>query len=250
MAKLGSANALGMVAGPAIAGWLAAESLALALYAAAALPVLALAVIWLALPTQPPVARPAGPRPAGGVRLTDPRLRPACLAAFTAMGSVAIAQVTVGFFAIDRFGLSEEAGARLAGLSLTAVGVALIVSQQFVMRMKAVPPLRWIRVGALIAGLGFLAVLPVRAQPLLPLCYGVAAFGMGFIFAAFQAMAANAVQPHEQGAAAGTVSAAQGLGMVLGPLIGTLAYRLAPGVPYALIGAALLALSLGTLRSR
>jgi MFS family permease len=67
---------------------------------------------------------------------------------------------------------------------------------------------------------------------------------MGLIFPNFQAMAANAVQPHEQGAAAGTLSAAQGLGMVLGPIAGTLLYRVSPALPYLLVGAGLWALAL------
>jgi len=49
-------------------------------------------------------------------------------------------------------------------------------------------------------------------------------------------MASNAVEAHEQGAAAGTVGAAQGLGVVLGPLIGTLLYEWGPGVPYLSAG--------------
>ncbi|WP_225783924.1 MFS transporter [Xenophilus sp. Marseille-Q4582] len=245
MAKLGSANALGMVAGPAAAGWLASRDLGLALYAAAALPAIAFVLIALRLPARAPVAAPAGgPGGKGGIGLWDARLRLPVLTAFIAMASVAVAQVSVGFFAIDRFGLREEEGARVAGLALTAVGCALILSQQLVMRLRGVPPLRWVWVGALISGLGFLSVFWIHSQAALLAAYGCAAFGMGFIFPTFQAMAANAVQAHEQGAAAGNLSAAQGLGMVLGPLIGTLVYRLAPGAPYALVGAALLTLSL------
>ena len=254
MAKLGSANALGMVAGPAAAGWLASRDLGLALYVAAALPAVALLLIALRLPSRPPVAAPAGPAggPGGkGIGLWDARLRLPVLTAFIAMASVAVAQVSVGFFAIDRFGLREEEGARVAGLALTAVGCSLILSQQLVMRLKGVPPLRWVWVGALISGLGFFSVFWIHTQAALLAAYGVAAFGMGFIFPTFQSMAANAVQAHEQGAAAGNLSAAQGLGMVLGPLIGTVIYKLAPGAPYALVGGALLLLSLSVaLRSR
>ncbi|MDO9436926.1 MFS transporter [Hydrogenophaga sp.] len=245
MARLGSANALGMVAGPAAAGWLATQDLGIALYAAAVLPVLALLVIAFGLPHRAPShALPGGgKKPGTKLRLLDPRLRQACLTAFLAMTSVAIAQVLVGFFAIDRLGLSEQQGARVAGLSLTAVGVSLMVSQQFVMRWKSVPPTRWIWIGALIAGTGFSCVLFAYSQTIILACYGFAAFGMGLIFPTFQAMAANAVEPHEQGAAAGVLSAAQGLGMVIGPLAGTLLYHLAPALPYLVVGGALIALS-------
>ncbi|RZL65845.1 MAG: MFS transporter [Variovorax sp.] len=249
MARLGTANAVGLVLGPAAAGGLASVNLSLALYAAAALPAIALLVIWFGLPRKAatPSAPQGGPRAAPGVKLFDPRLRHASLTAFIAMTSVAIAQVLVGFFAIDRLGLGEEAGARAAGFALAAVGIALIVSQQFVMRMKSVPLMRWVWVGALISGAGFASVALAQTQTVLLLCYGIAAFGMGFVFPSFQAMAANAVERHEQGAAAGTVSAAQGLGMVIGPLAGTLLYRFSPGLPYLLIGSALVLLSLFTL---
>ncbi|WP_211297624.1 MFS transporter [Ottowia oryzae] len=241
MAKLGSANALGLVLGPAAAGWLAGRDLALALYFAALLPLLALVVVALGLPSgAPAAARPPGAPP---MKLLDRRLRVAALTAFAAMGSVAIAQVLVGFFAIDRLNLSVVEGARVAGLSLAAVGCSLMVAQQLVMRLKHVPMGRWIGVGALIAGLGFFGVTLVTTQWQMLLSYAVMSFGMGMIFPNFQALAANAVLPHEQGAAAGTLSAAQGLGMVLAPLIGTMLYRVAPALPYAVVGTGLWALA-------
>lgn len=249
MAKLGSANALGMVAGPAAAGWLATQDLGIVLYCATVLPAMALMVIEFGLPRHKqqntPLSVPSSRRTS--MALLEPRLRQASITAFVAMTSVAIAQVLVGFFAIDRLGLNEEEGARVAGLALTAVGVALIVSQQCVMHFKQMALVRWIALGALIAGLGFSSVLLVQSQVALLASYGVAAFGMGLVFPNFQAMAANAVQPHEQGAAAGTLSAAQGLGMVLGPLAGTLLYHIAPALPYLLVGVALIALSLFTM---
>ena len=245
MAKLGSANALGLVIGPAAAGWLAGHDLALALYCAALLPLLALVVVGFGLPAgKPAAARPPGAKP---MKLFDRRLRLATLTGFAAMGSVSIAQVLVGFFAIDRLNLTVIEGARVAGLSLAAVGCALMVAQQLVMRFKQVQMGRWIGVGAVIAGTGFASVTLVASQPHLLICYAVMAFGMGLIFPNFQALAANAVEPHEQGAAAGTLSAAQGLGMVLGPVVGTVLYRVAPSLPYLLVAAGLWALAAVTL---
>jgi len=171
----------------------------------------------------------------------DPRLRLPQLAAFIAMVSVTIAQVTVGFFAIDRLGLDAAAGARMAGIALTAVGVGLILAQALVMKLE-VHPRRWIVLGALISGIGFASVAGVQQAWQLPAAYALAAFGMGFVFPSFQALAADAVEAHEQGAAAGTVAAAQGLGMVAGPMLGTLLYRGGPSLPYLLVGTLLLLL--------
>ena len=161
------------------------------------------------------------------------------VAAFTALFTVAVGQIVVGFFAIDRLGMTPGEGAQAAGMALTTVGVALIITQMIVRRVM-LPPGRMICIGMTTAGIGFGSVLLATGVPTLMLSYFIAAAGMGFVFPAFTAMAANAVQPHEQGAAAGSVGAAQGLGNVLGPLAGSLLYEISPTVPYALAAVLLL----------
>lgn len=242
MARLGAANALGMVFGPAAAGWIASRHLGLALYVVAALPLLSLLLVWWRLPDQPPPAR-AAPGPRAALAWFDPRLRLPVFAVFAAMVSVTIAQVVVGFFAIDRFGLSPAEGARLAGLALTCVGAGLMGSQLLVMRLRAVPPVRFIAIGAVVAAVGFGACSLVVVQWQLLVAYAVAAFGMGFVFPAFQGLAADAVQAHEQGAAQGTVASVQGLGMVVGPMLGTMLYARDPATPYQMVALVLLVLA-------
>ena len=239
LAGLGAVNALGMVMGPALAALLARYSLVLPLYVTAFLPPAALIVAWKTLPRHD--LRRAGPE--SSLRLSDPRLRRPMAVAFIGMFCVAIAQITVGFFAIDRLGLTAAAATPVAGMALTAVGVALILSQ-LVVRRLGWPPLRLIRYGAVVGALGFGAMALVTSAPVLVACFFFAACGMGWLFPAFSALAANSVEAHEQGAAAGTVASAQGLGLVLGPLGGSLLYDLGPGVPYALSGVMLLALAL------
>lgn len=230
LAALGAASAVGMVAGPAFAAALAPHGLSLPLYATGALPLLALAVLWRALPH----ARPTPQHAPGTLALADQRLRRPMALALCAMFSVAVAQATVGFFALDRLGLAPGEAARAAGLALTCVGVALIAAQMAAMRIDWAPA-RMVRVGGLVAALGAGGV--GWADGVAPLClaFGVMAAGMGWVFPAFQALAANAVQAHEQGAAAGTIGAAQGLGMVSGPLAGTLLHGVAPVAPYACV---------------
>ncbi|XDF37044.1 MFS transporter [Paracidovorax avenae] len=230
MASLGAANAVGMVAGPALAAALAQYSLSLPLQVTALLPAIAWLVLWKALPRQ---ENPAAAVPST-LRLSDARLRRPMAVAFIAMFCVAIAQITVGFFAIDRLHLAPGAAARAAGIALTAVGIGLIASQ-LVVRKLDWPPLRLIRTGAVIAAVGFGATAMAGTPAWLAVCYFVAAAGMGAVFPAFAALAANAVGGHEQGAAAGSVGAAQGLGIVLGPLVGTLLYEFGAGVPYLLV---------------
>jgi MFS family permease len=63
---------------------------------------------------------------------------------------------------------------------------------------------------------------------------------MGWVFPSVSALAANSVEAHEQGAAAGSIAAAQGLGIILGPIVGSFVYTLNNGAPFALVGIMLL----------
>ncbi|MFT4103074.1 MAG: MFS transporter [Burkholderiaceae bacterium] len=228
LAAVGAANGMGLVLGPAVAAILTHVDLVLPLVATAVMPLLAFLLLGRSLPHSAPLIAQDGPR----VRLTDPRLRSALTTAFVAMLCVYISQVNVGFFAVDRLGLAPDSAARAASSALAAVGIALIAAQLAVRRYRW-PSRRLVRVGALISAAGFGGIPFAATTTQLVLGYLVAAAGMGLLFPSFAALASNAVQAHEQGAAAGSVGAAQGLGIVVGPLIGTLLYEVGPGVPYA-----------------
>lgn len=239
MASLGAANACGLVLGPAIAALLARYSLSLPFYAMALLPMLGFVVLLLKLPRQELHLK----QPPKAVNLSDPRLRRPLVVAFAAMLCVSIAQITVGFFALDRLQMNPADAAQTAGIALTMVGLALICSQLLVRKLEW-PPLRMIRVGAIVSALGFAGSMFADTAWILWLCFFVSAAGMGWIFPSFAALAANAVEASEQGATAGSVGAAQGLGVVVGPLAGTLIYAVEPRLPYLVAAALLLLIAL------
>jgi MFS family permease len=64
---------------------------------------------------------------------------------------------------------------------------------------------------------------------------GFALLGLSFSFATpgISGSASMAVEPHEQGAAAGYLSAANTSGAILGPLVGPALYNIAPYAPMA-----------------
>ena len=239
MAAIGASSAAGMVIGPGFAGLAAPVSLSLPLYATAALPVIGLLVLWRTLPRDVPKAAPPR-RPLG---LFDPRLRRPMAMAFVAMFSVSIAQIAVGFFALDRLGLDPAGAARASGLSLAIVGTALVCAQ-VILRKLGWPPARLIRIGALVGGVGFASTVLAVNQPMLWASYAVAAFGMGWVYPSISALTANSVEANEQGAAAGTISAAQGLGTIVGPIVGMALYGIDNGAPYMLIGVLLVGAAL------
>ena len=237
MASIGAA--IGMVMGPGLAGLLAGYDLRLPLYLTTLLPILALLVMWHWLPR---VEHHAPPK-AAPLKIGDSRLRRPLMLGFAAMFSVTAAQVTVGFFALDRLRLPSSEAAQSAGIALTAVGVALIL-MQILVRLLNWQPMRLIRVGGAISAVGFASVTLADTSWQLWAGFFVSAAGMGWVFPSVSALAVNAVEAHEKGAAAGTLGAAHGLGMISGPLIGTLIYEVDPGAPYALIALMLLAATL------
>jgi len=235
MAALGAATAFGMTIGPALAAMLLSAGLNVALWAMALPLVLAvILVIWF---VRESVVHADVQTP--DVRIMDPRLRLPVIVAVVATVCVTVGQICVGFYAIDRLGLDELTGGRIAGYAITAAGVALIVSQGLV-RQLSWSPLRLISVGCLLAATGFVGVVFITTSWQLVGAYGVMAFGLGFVFPTFSALAANAVGAHEQGLVAGTVSSAQGLGMVFGPALGGALYGLLPVLPFLSLAGLLL----------
>ncbi|ART79674.1 MFS transporter [Oceanisphaera avium] len=268
MAKLGTANAIGLVAGPMLAGWIAMFDMALALYVATAMPVLAMIMIAWKLPETKPTLLAAAQAPntltptkpaakIAKVDIFDSRLRLPLAAVFVALVAVAITQATVGFLVIDRFSLSLSEGAKTAGYALTAIGGGLIFSQSLMMRIQW-SPTRWLLIGCFLASAGFGAVVLPWATvlgaawspsvwPMLS-AFVLAGMGMGLVRPAVQALTADCVEAHEQGAAAGTVASMQGFAMIVGPLAGTLLYRVSPAAPYSLVVGLLLLLAVAVWR--
>lgn len=253
LAALGVASGASMAIGPALAALLAGRNLEAPLYVMAFLPAIAFIALWFFLPKdgarQP---APGGPSsqsnaPLPNAPLSDRRLRRPAVAAFLCMACVAAAQIIVGFYAIDRLGVTPQESARIAGLALASVGVALIAAQGAVRRYNW-PPERLAAIGPAVAAVGFVLGGFADATALLYAGYFVAATGMGLAWPAISALAANAVDRHEQGAAAGAVSAAQGLGAIVGPTAGVAIYGLAPSAPYVLAAALLAGLALSSAR--
>ncbi len=227
LAALGAAGAFGMVAGPALAGLLAQSSLSLPLYVTALLPAVGFVALWISLPRHEQPRR----RVEASLSLVDPRLRrpmAVCLIVVTAIGA---AQMTVGFFALDRLGLEPVAAARAASLALTLTGIAMILAQLLVRRLGWTAQ-QLIRVGGMVSAVGFTGAALATTVPALAISFFVSALGMGWLFPAFATLATNAVEPHEQGGAAGSIGVMQGLGIVIGPLAGTLLHGVGATVTY------------------
>ncbi len=242
IALLGAANGLGLIAGPVLAAFLVGFGLLVPYYVMAAVAFLAAFAIWRGFVVGERLsaakARAAAPAQVG---LRDPRVWPFLLVGFLTLIALVTAQVTAGFYFQDRLGLTPEGAARAVGLALFASGIAIVVAQAGVIRVLKPEPVTLLRLGLPLALASF--VLMTLASTLTPLvvAYALLGFGVGFVLPGYVSGASLAVGEHEQGAVAGLVGTAQGLGSVLGPLLGTTLYTFGVTLPYLLVMVLLLA---------
>jgi MFS family permease len=232
LAALGAGGALGMVFGPALAAMLATVHLLAPMLATVVLGALAL-VLSSRLPIP---ARTAGESNEAMMGWLDRRLRWPSIVAFCAMFCVMSAQVNTAFYLMDALQVPASQATGQTGIVLTAVGVALIAAQMLV-RFNAKSSRPWsasrlIMVGAMIGATSFALGTAATLLWQLAITYALAGFGMGMVFPAFAALASNAVSPHEQGVAMGTVGAAQASGMVIAPIASTTLYHIEPALPF------------------
>lgn len=230
IAKLAASSGIGMVIGPPIGGYLANFGLSTPLYTFAILPLLGTIALYMILPHEKPVTTEKTPI----LKVFDERLRIPMFAAFITMFSIVTAQVCLGFYIIDKFGLDSLKAAEMTGYILACVGFSFIISQILVSKSN-IEATKLLKYGAFVGMFGYILVFIMNSQLILTLGLCMGAFGMGILFPAYQTLAVNLVKKEEQGASAGTVSAAQGIGMIIGPLASTIVYKLDPTAPFILV---------------
>jgi MFS family permease len=238
MAAFGAAQGLALAAGPALGGVLSLTgNLLVPVYAAPVVLAAIAVVITFALPKPPKRAtRPVTVK----VSPFDRRLWPFLTIGFGLYLALAIVLMTVGFLVQDRLHLSTQDTGRVTGLVMLAGAGMIILVQVAAVPRLGWPPLRLVRVGAVVMTGGML-VVAVGSGGLL-LGAGVAALGagMGFATPGFMSAPTLLATREEQGAVAGLTGSASALAFMGGPLLGTGLYEIAPAVPY-FAGAVLLA---------
>lgn len=228
MAVLGASNSLGAIIGPGMAAAfaLAFTNELIAMYVAAVLMGLGAvaAVFMLQEPTKHHTPRPEG---ATTLKVSDARLRPFMLiwgAFFLTFSSV---QITTAFLIQDRFHLNEyHEIVKITTLCLISMASVITVVQGLVFQLIRVTPQFALR----LCGPSFCAALLTMLFAPAPrvLLIGFALLGLAFACATpgINGGASLLMEPHEQGAASGYLSAANTAGAILGPLVGTSLYRL------------------------
>jgi MFS family permease len=165
-----------------------------------------------------------------------------------------IAGITVqvfGLFTMDRLNVSGEQGAEFAAAGFMVNALAFLATQLGILpRLKLAPRLLMAWGAGLLAGGVALQIFAPSLGAIL-VASAVQGMGAGLARAGFAGGSSIAVQPHEQGAAAGLVVAINGAGFVFSPLFGGVVYeRVGITAPLYITVAILIAMLAFTLRSR
>ncbi|EED31422.1 major facilitator superfamily protein [gamma proteobacterium NOR5-3] len=248
MAKLGTANSLGMILGPAVSGALATLGLLAPLYFAGALAAAAAILVWRALPGIPAPQRLSHDRPRR-MRFLDVRIRRFALTAIALFTGFSAIQQTLGFQLQDQLSLTGVQTAQYTGAALMVSAVFTFIVQVTAMQRLKLPPHIFVRTGLGCMALGSLLIAGFANFTMLAFGMALLGTGLGLSMPAITAGASIAVSSQEQGGAAGVISACPAVGFVSGPIIGGLLYPLAPFGPAlfsALVFAGTIAFLYGT----
>lgn len=224
MARLGTANSMGTILGPAVSGALATLGLLAPLYFAAGLAVVAAAFVGWQLPATPRedlTERRISVR----LRYNDDRIMLFLLTAVGLFVGFSGIQQTLGFQLQDKLHLTGIETAQYTGAALMVSAVFTLLIQVTVMQRVQLKPTDFIRFGlfGLLVGACVIAFFETFAV----LAVGMAFLGSGMAMCmpAISAGASLAVESAEQGAAAGLVSSCPAIGFAVGPVIAGFLYR-------------------------
>ena len=249
MAKLGTASSMGMILGPAFAGATAAFGLMAPLYAAAVLALVMAWLVWKVIPSLSPEEQHKRPK---GAKLgyTDTRIWPfIAIAIGTFMGFAAVQQ-TMGFFLQDQLNLTGVQTAQLTGITMLTSASFTFVVQTTVMQWVNLTPGQFIKIGLLGISLGALVVSSSSEFFLIALGMGIMGAGVGCTMPSIISATSLAVEPHEQGAAAGMIAGCPAIGFGIGPVGAGYLYQFNPHYPHIAAAIFIALLLVGVIASK
>jgi MFS family permease len=245
MALIGSANSLGSILGPMLGGGLAFLGVLVPMYTAAAISLIGAfaAILWLVEPERHREQKKDAPT--SKLKPTDPRLRPYMIMWASFFVFFISLNFVTAFYIEDKFGITDTPTVmRTASIALLCMAAVITVLQGLVLQIIHVSPQVLLRLcgPAFSAGLFTMAFAP----SLFVLFIGFGLLGVAFACAnpGISGSASMKMKPHEQGAAAGYLSAANTLGAILGPVLGTSLYKIQPNAPMLLGGTLFIGISI------
>jgi MFS family permease len=229
MALVGMASGLGMIAGPGLAGAFAEYGMLIPFYVVAGLSVIAGLCVWAFIVEVP---RDISHDEAPHVSLFTRELVPFFMISTMLMTTLSCMQQATGFYLQDTFDLSMEKTTQRVGVALMASALCSVSSQLiFVQRMRWMPK-TLMRTGSPLILLGVLGFISTDNYMIMVAAMGCFGLGFGMMMPGNIASISMKVTGNQQGRVAGVNTSAQGMGFIIGPLIGSGLYQVHPHLPY------------------
>lgn len=239
MALIGGANSLGSMLGPAIGGGLAFLGLLYPMYAAAG--IMFAGTIWAWFKLREPARHsehPAIPT----LKFGDRRLIPFMIVWAVFFLVFISLQFVTAFYIRDKFGYTDPKDmSQIASVALFCMAIVITVTQGGIMQVWKVHPRTALRLCGPCFVIALLAIAYAPNIYLMILGYSFIGISFSFATPGINGGASLAVEPHEQGTAAGLLAASNTIGPILGPAVGPMLYQIAPNAPM-LIGAGIFTL--------
>jgi MFS family permease len=241
MALVGMSSGLGMISGPIMAAVASRISPIFPFYVVAGLALVAVMVARAFI-----VEAPVHPRPErhDDTPLMKWQLVPFLMTSTIMMMSLASMQMANGFYLQDKFSLSELATTQHTGGVMMASAMASISAQFILVHRFRLTPKMLMRFGFpfVLTGVTLFSMAPT--YPLMLGAMGCFGLGMGMIMPGNVSALSMSVGNHQQGKMAGLGTAANGLGFIIGPMLGSGLYKVFPQLPYRVAIGLLLAATL------
>jgi MFS family permease len=166
--------------------------------------------------------------------------------------AMASLESTLGFFTMDRYGLSETAspmpilwttveltGTNLLGLAYLFFGVAGVLTQVLLVGklMETAGEARTIALGFLLAGAGTILLVLAWEMSLMLLASLVIAVGIGLLQPSIITAVSNRADKEHQGVTMGLLGSFNSAGRAAGPIGGGIAYSVSMLLPYVVSAA-------------
>ena len=175
---------------------------------------------------------PGAHRTASTLKYTDPRLFPYLVIWFAFFLAFTSLQFITAFFIEDRLGVTETKDVvRITGLALFSMAATALVVQGVVLQFIRPSSKTLLRLALPLFATGLFIIALAQSLPIL--FTGYVFLGLSFSAAGpgISGGASLSVEPYEQATAAGFLTSATSLGVLVGPLFGTTFYQLDPALP-------------------
>lgn len=238
MSGVGAVQGIAMVAGALVGGLLASFGLITPLIAIPILLGIGLLLLIFRLRREPASELVKAPKK---VSPFDSRVWPFLIAGFGMFTALGFINMITGFIVQDRFGFSSEMTGLVTGAALVTAGIGLVLAQAVIVPRSGWRPPTLLRIGSVIAFVGFFLVIFELPLWMLFIAIGLNGLGLGIAIPGYTSGPTLLMDRDEQGSMVGLIGATNGLTFVIAPAAGTTLYGLWPPLPL-IIGASIMAL--------